>query len=114
MITATQVADRVRLIGEYEPDTVYFDMHQKHYGGGSVECLYSLGDGPGCIVGKALYELGVSIETLRDLDAQDGGTKAIEIPGTIIERDSDEAMQYIQDVQYSQDSGSTWGEAISL
>lgn len=114
-VTATQVADKVKEIGTREPDMRYHDLYQEITQSDDVVCQYVLNAGPGCIVGKALIELGVEIEVLQELDNANhgGGTAAGSIPDTIIERDSFDAMAYIQTVQANQDWGDTWGEAIN-
>lgn len=114
-VTATQVADKVREIGTREPDVNYHDLYQEITHSDDVVCQYVLNAGPGCIVGKALIELGVEIEDLQVLDSSNhgGGTAAKDIPESIIEWDSLDARAFIQDVQESQDGGDTWGEAIN-
>lgn len=75
------------------------------------------GEEPGCGVGMALIKAGVPIESFDDLHINTGcgahsALVALKDAG-IIEEFTVEASVYLNSFQESQDSGDTWGVALS-
>lgn len=117
MIKVSELAAKVKEIGEANPDVLYEDIEEELTGTAAVSCQYQLNGTPACIVGRALSELGVDIETLQRFDNWLGnGSEAIDtvvrdLP-QIFECDSNSALYYIRDAQSDQDSGVPWGQAV--
>ena len=113
-ITADQVLDQIKTIAAENPDHVYEAPADLATDLG--RCLYVHYDEPGCIVGKALFDLGVSLGDLTTFgdDARLGGgapaeslLKELGIIGCL-----DSASGRIQSIQSRQDRGIPWGEAV--
>lgn len=117
-IKVSELAAKVKEIGEANPDVVYQDIEEELTGNAESTCQYQLNGTPACIVGQALSELGVDIETLQRFDNWLGnGSEAIDtvvrdLP-QIFECDSLDALYYTRDAQCNQDAGETWGEAVA-
>jgi len=80
-------------------------------------CVYVWDGEPDCIVGKYLAKVGVPIDRLRKADSMGFGEPArallhdLEHQGMIdIEPD---AIRLLQETQYHQDQGRTWGHSLS-
>ena len=68
---------------------------------------------PGCIVGRVLHEVGMAPLAINSLDGRGAiGTchSRIEEHGL---RLTPAAAQFLQQVQFKQDSGNTWAEAVA-
>lgn len=118
MIKVSELAAKVREIGEANPDVKYQDIELELTGDAESSCQYQLNGTPACIVGCALSELGVDIETLKEFDNLLG--KGSETINTVVHNrpdifvcDSLDAHFYLRDAQEGQDSGDTWGEAVA-
>lgn len=86
------------------------------------KCNYTADDrsirGPGCIVGTALFALGVPYEVLMEMD-QAGDSMITDEDVLSILRENDFVLgqgvvRYFGDAQWEQDRGSTWGEALTM
>jgi hypothetical protein len=78
-------------------------------------CSYVHGDTPGCIVGHALHNLGVSIDLLRAMDCSDEPIidTAYElelVPAGVTM--TEKAIQFFTAAQMHQDMRARWGEAL--
>lgn len=78
---------------------------------GSYNCCNCRGvvvdgpDTPGCIVGQALQKLGIIIDM--------GGISHLVDIG-LIEIDSRAAFEFLSEIQFRQDGGHRWEEAVTL
>jgi hypothetical protein len=92
------------VVEEAGPDVVY----QPEDG----VCRYVDGDQPSCLIGQALYRLGISLSQLTewDGDSVDDACAARDIP--VFEKNSDVA-HYADVVQNMQDNGNPWGIALA-
>lgn len=117
MIKVSDLAAKVKEIGEANPDVLYSDIETELSGETVESCQYQINGAPACIVGRALSELGVDIETLKEFDNLLG--KGSETINTVVHNrrdlfkcDSLDALWYTRDAQSEQDSGATWGVAV--
>lgn len=116
MTTATQVIEEVRRLAAEQPDFVY----SKQEGAGD-NCSYfgcALGDtsGQACIVGQALANLNVDMMGLKGKEAKDVGM-AIGVAlehGVVTIPYTEREARWLDDVQYHQDRGETWAQAVAL
>jgi len=115
-ITPKDVLVEVVKIGKTEPDFVYTNQPGVEYGG---SCHYlsgnDEGEGRGCIVGQALLNLGISkerIESFREdyADVFLPNVLGINPPGEVSEEYT--TLKTITHIQYAQDNGKPWGEAV--
>ena len=81
--------------------------------GDSKICVYVHGSKPSCLIGRALFRLGVPLETLRTFDdRQDSGIESLVCAGKI-DMDNN-AMFYATNVQSRQDQGTyPWATCVS-
>lgn len=103
------------LVEKLGPDTVY------EIPDGSTTCVYSTAEGaPSCLVGQLIHEVSPEIlEEIHSEEWEDGvnilemdvDTLALRYPRVDALFDAD-AKVYLNTVQYLQDKGVTWGEAI--
>lgn len=71
-------------------------------------CTYRNLDGsPGCLIGQVFYDID------PDIILEDGGFDSRLIRDTDITMD-ERAVELFREAQYHQDSGRTWGEAVSM
>lgn len=107
--TAGQVINKVRDLAEAQPNFVYFKPEvEEDMGNG---CLYVHGRGTenergGCIVGQALMALGVEIEKKHEANNASSVIRHMGIDHT------DKEIQWLDNVQSSQDTGETWEFAV--
>lgn len=92
--------------------------------GGGDRCLYAYDGGPSCLVGRVLYQLGVSVSDLAAFDATRKGAGALRnmvFTAGADDGDSDDAaaLLFTRDASYvlaaaqiAQDTGETWGAAL--
>ena len=108
--TIYDVVRKIVDIAAADPDYKYRDTHDR--------CVYVEEDATGqlvgsCIVGKALVDLGIDKEYLRDKRSNTNGIPAAWViiddlgldAGTI-------AANWVSVVQQRQDAGATWGGAV--
>jgi len=95
-----------QVVSDRGHDYVY--KEQERQKGVSVRCKYVENDGPSCIVGHVASRLGVPIETLKEWD--EGFLQQVPTVGYRVFDES--ALDVLSQAQFSQDYGSTWGEAL--
>ena len=118
----TDLYNKIIEIAKQNPDTCYTDRVRE-----ICDCTYDLSqwvdlceyvihDEPACIVGVAMYEMGASIDTIKDM-SQYGDIASVmkyaDIRGTgeklfIMDGMEDE----ISNIQAAQDTGVQWGKAV--
>lgn len=113
-ISLEDLVQEVREIAENNPDFVYFeDKTPNPYGPG--RCYYTKDSRPSCIIGRALFNLGISIETLRSMDVDDNdnlfGTGISNFFRPETKLDSDR-MHWLSHVQVEQDAEIPWGRCV--
>ena len=113
-ITAKQILKTVKELAKENPDTVYVSPNDEGL------CFYTKGacsnGTEGCIIGQALVKLGVPKETLAELDE-----KSQDITGLLRNLDmvdlatfdDNDYLDELTKIQNRQDSGCSWGEAVS-
>lgn len=100
VVTAEQIIAEVRRLAAEQPDFIYEKP------AGSTFCLYKHGDGPGCIMGQALNNLGVEVDEFTT------GT----IGSVLIEKGIKTTRgqgDWLRDVQAQQDTRHTWAQSVA-
>lgn len=109
MITAAQALAALEAVVQRDgPETVYVQV-----GDGSASqkrCRYEFNGAPSCLVGRALFELGFTIEDLQTLDQHD--YPARKLSSAFSDRITDGAAFVLDHAQHLQDLGNTWGAAL--
>lgn len=85
-----------------------------------AEYVESGGNDPGCLVGTALFHLGVPVSALREMDDQVVGAEGSEIDGghclDVLAKHgfrlTDVAARVFKAAQDAQDAGDEWGEVL--
>lgn len=98
-------------VGEAGRDFVYREEHGRHQSG-KPTCVYVFNDKPSCLIGRALFRIGVPVEELRNHDEDTPyGVSASCVMDHLggFSYKVGLAADYAQDVQ---DRGGTWGEAL--
>lgn len=103
------------IVAEHGYDYVY--TKKRVIEGTAPRCVYVYKGRPDCLVGKFLASQGVSISDLERGDTAAFGSAAEDVlhdlgKRGIMEVDG-ETFQFLANLQYDQDSGKTWGEALS-
>lgn len=112
-ITPATVRAEVERIAAERPDFVYAPPMELG------TCVYARPDGsPDCIVGHAFAALGVLAEVAAFEDG-DGNEESIWVLGASMfgwdeSRYSDLDFDWLTVVQYNQDNGTSWGEAVAI
>lgn len=78
------------------------------------ECEYQKDGVPSCIVGNFLFEIGVGVETLEELDSMpDSAISSLkdELEANEVYL-SQEVLDSLSSAQCAQDEGATWGDAL--
>lgn len=70
-------------------------------------CLYAIDGQPSCLIGHALYRLGVPIQKLEEI-----GAITIETIAHTFGPMEDKLVIALNQAQLSQDGGETWGKAL--
>lgn len=114
MIKTSELYAKVIEVAEKNPDVVYRDRAIELSGVDPGDCEYALNGKPACLVGVALFELGLDIETLKDFDDSYGVIAEVidAEQGTIFEVDS--PIEDISVIQSAQDMGTSWGDSIKF
>ena len=68
---------------------------------------------PSCIVAHILHDHGVPLETLGDHESQSAGTVLKQLRISEILNFTMEASRFLDNLQWIQDKGKTWSEALS-
>lgn len=117
MIKVSDLAAKVREIGEAHPDATYKGQFAAITGEQYlilISCKYQVDKVPACIVGIALSELGVSTDQLEMFDADQTTIEVtIEEYPDIFDVDDVNDAAFVAAVQDAQDRQETWGEAIA-
>jgi hypothetical protein len=113
--TAADVVAKIREVAAETPDRVY----ERETGSG--KCLYGRdksgsGDGHRCIVGEALFRLGVTQAHLEVVDGR------LAVPGAYqllthefnLPLEAEFELKFADEVQSCQDGGLTWAEAVAM
>lgn len=115
-LTIHNVIGEVRKLAAERPDFNYREQPMEHPETRADQCSYvyaSVGvtEGEGCIIGQALQRLGVSEETLLENDTVFASAFLLNLGVTETDLTS---YRWIDRVQSLQDTGKTWGEAVSI
>lgn len=121
MIRVSDLAAKVVEVGEANPGTSYPERYTDITGEScdyKDTCRYQVDGQPACIVGVALHELGVSIETLDMFDHRpDSSIYQLmrDYSGVYFELDDEDAQDFVSMAQEDQDRGDAkWGSVIAL
>lgn len=112
-ITIDDVVRRIKELASENPDYVYRPVNYS-------DCanVHETESGlvPGCIVGKALIDLGVPPGWFVENDLVESGSYVVmKTLGVITGRDhlNDHRFRFIDSVQGHQDDAETWGDAVA-
>lgn len=115
-ITGEQLMAAIREVVAENPEKVYEAPKHMRIGEQHLtECYYVHTDEneenpqPGCVIGHALYRLGVPLWQLAD---GEGTTAFGVIPATTTLSDRDPAVAFADRVQERQDHGAKWADAL--
>lgn len=121
MIRVSDLAAKVVEVGEANPYTSYPERYTDITGESynyRDACRYQVDGQPACIVGVALHELGVSIETLDMFDHRpDSSIYQLmrDYSGVYFELDDEVAQRFVSVAQGDQDmEDAKWGSVIAL
>lgn len=114
MIKTSEIFTKVAEIATTNPDITYQDRLIAMDFDGEVEdapCLYAYNGQPACIVGMALNELGMSIETLEKFDSAGETINAVvrDHPDLFQE---DGCIDDLYSIQRKQDAGWSFKKAF--
>lgn len=102
MVDLNEIVLEIRHLAEKSPDYVYEPPEGR-------PCLYMHDTGPGCIVGHALTNLGV---TLRPQDEGLRATQLLRSLGIVPQNIYSDEANWIEWVQDAQDDGKPWLYAV--
>lgn len=106
---ASRLRDEVYKLAAEQPDYIYADPDNNG-------CYYSYAsgqkDGPGCIVGQAMYRMGVCVRNLDEKYESDSAT-ICSILLHYAPKCSNVDRIFLSTVQNAQDSGRSWEEAVA-
>lgn len=125
--TPQDVVVKIRELAQKQPDFIYTSQpeYQALANGTedtpSAQCSYVAGamgatTGQACIVGQALYSLGVPKSRLRQFEGDAGGDLVYSLSATNQLYEEVVTLQHhhwINNVQRHQDTGLTWSHAVS-
>lgn len=111
-----QVIELTESLVKLDPDFVYKDPDGKS--GASASCMYvhasQKGIVPGCLVGAVLHKAGIPLDVLSRYDDNNHPAELLLDSLSnfgLLEGDSN-VSDFLQNAQYAQDLGHTWGEAL--
>jgi hypothetical protein len=112
--TVEELEQKVRDLGKQFPE--------KKYAFGNVvgnPCFYSKdkngsGDGCRCIIGEALFQLGVPQEDLETIDANESNIELSVNKVLVNTFGFNEFGDFLSNVQFMQDLGVNWGDATTI
>ena len=112
--TLEDLRREVLALGDERPDFVYTAQKEREGLGSSEYCSYTGArlhstDGEACIYGQALTRLGVSQDTLMGLSTNIVSLLSVKFGLDVHNIDYDDALRL---VQFAQDGGVSWGEAV--
>jgi hypothetical protein len=107
-VSNSEVMDSLtKIVSEQGEDFIYQPPE-----GTLGQCQYVHNGRPDCLVGKALYQLGVSVDLLRTLD-HEGGMNIGKVDLAQLGLDMPpEALEALDTAQMLQDGQETWGTAL--
>lgn len=112
----TKLDEFTKILNTMHSVVTLFGCSYKYPAG--VKCTYVTKDNqdnPDCLIGQVLYRLGVSIDTLRELDNRCGSISN-SLSSTLRTKLSiityDDTILVLQAAQSIQDLNLTWGEAL--
>lgn len=99
-----------KIVAEFGEKHVYEPVAKE----GNVDplCQYTFENAPSCLVGRVLFDLGVSVEELVGLDLRD-------VPAIYLhEQEGLDGVDYrgafyLSVLQADQDAGNSWGQALA-
>ena len=110
------VISEVRRVAAERPDYVYVNPEgEKATPDGSVTCAYYTEDGcPSCIIGFGAAPLLTEDERKAEVYNGSGADVFIRnnIPGLSREENASQKLNWLRRVQWYQDHGTPWGEAV--
>jgi hypothetical protein len=109
-IDPNSVVEEVRSIAAKNPDHIYTD---KDTSNPNSSCFYERNGKPSCIMGQALFNLGVPIETLSAMDRQTGGIFSFLLTDGVSLRKESNTLYWLCTVQNLQDNLYAWGVAVA-
>lgn len=108
-ITTAELWDEVVKVAAENPDYVY---ENKGTGLGP-SCAYVADGKPSCIVGHALYRLGVPIETVADFDNYGVFEYVVDNRSDLIDASNDSTYRAVAMAQTMQDEKHPWGASVA-
>jgi hypothetical protein len=114
--TATQVIEEVHRLAEEQPDFVYSDQEVANEECSYFGCAIGNTTGQACIVGQALANLNVDMSDMkRKEDTGYGMAIATALEEGVVDIPyTEEEAKWLGDVQYYQDRGEPWAQAVAL
>ena len=113
MFDPKRLVAEVRALAAEKPRFVYtaIDVHSDADGGGD-KCAYVHGNEGGCIIGQAALRAGMDLDELREKDADEDDT-SVSVQFAGYPSLSNEALNWLSKVQYSQDLKYPWARAVA-
>jgi hypothetical protein len=108
-IDPNALVEEVRSIAAKHPGHIYQD---KDTDNPNTSCFYQREGKPSCIMGHALFNLGVPIATLQAMDTHTGGIYEFLTLGFTTPLASHETLMWLNSVQNLQDNLKPWGYAV--
>lgn len=109
-ITMSQLWDEVRAVAAENPGYVYGDDPINEDGG---ECAYQRNDAPSCLVGHAMYRLGIPIEKLAEFDDIGSIGLVVQRNPYLFDATDRDKLVAIRLAQIKQDDDSDWEDAVA-
>lgn len=112
-VSGAQLREAVRTLALAEPDKVYAVPDDQPNRDRAL-CFYVHVDPetgvqtPGCLIGTALHQLGVSLDALAGWE---GLAAALAVPALVDGEVSDADLRFLGTAQDQQDDGATWRDA---
>lgn len=112
MITGEQIIQAIRDVASEKPDFVYARPE------GSSKCMYMHEGKPSCLIGQALFKLGVIDASIESVPSADHGNSAG--AGSLLNYLGEQGKidvsfsqrRWISEVQWNQDKGATWSDSV--
>lgn len=109
-IDSKALVEEVRSIAGEHSGHIYQDKDPNHP---NTSCFYERNGKPSCIMGQALFNLGVPIETLSAMDIKTGGIyEFLTISEHSTDALDDDVLMWLNSVQNLQDNLKPWGYAV--
>ena len=108
MIKVSDLWAEVKKVAAEQPDKVYEKPGDT--------CAYEFDGKPSCLVGHAMFRLGVPLDVIRLCDNHGAIEHALDEVPTEFDESGDEERVYralLGWAQGAQDSGKPWGEAVA-